>query len=263
MAKKKSTAVAKKGTSALAAYKEYEGAGYEGQTQEDIAIPFLSVLQATSPQVEEMKNAKAGMLFNTVTEELTKEVLFIPSKSEHCFVEWVPREKGGGFVQKHKPGCDLVNNAKSAAEEFGKLKTENGNDLVETFYYYGMLVDEKEPLGPAVIAFTSTKIKVYRRFNTRINTFMLKTPDGRKMRPPMFSHVLRISSVPEENNKGKFFNFKLESANTSLADSMVTPDDPRFQAAAEIYELINSGVARAAYETATHEPADSDGDDPF
>lgn len=267
MAKKKKTAVAKtKSALPATAYAEYEGKGFEHQTQEDIAIPFLAVLQSTSPQVgkDGIKGAKPGLLFNTVTQEVLKETLFVPAITQHVFVEWVPRDKGGGFVAVHQILDESVKKAKEASHEYGKLKIGE-NDLVETFYIYGVLANEEEPLGLAVLAFTSTKIKVYKRFNTRLQTFMLKLKDGRKIRPPMFSHLMHITGEPESNNKGDYFNFKLSSAGENLKEALLAPDDPRFLAGAECYDLIESNSARVAYETVTPDD-DGDGergDDPF
>jgi len=235
-------------------YGAHEGAGFEHQTREDLAIPFISVLQALSPQIETMVKAKAGMLFNTVTEELLNEILFVPATTQHVFTEWVPRDSGGGFVAVYPIDSSIVAEAKARAAEseadFGKLKMENGNDLIETFYIYGITCSMEDATGLAVIAFTSTKIKVYKRLNTRLQTFMVKQPDGRKIRPPLYGHLLRITTVGEENKKGKFHNFVIGPATEgNIMKSLLDPADPRFQAAAECKELVESGVARAAYES--------------
>ena len=87
------------------------GAGFEGFTADDIAIPFINILQKLSHQVDEddalhIDGAKAGMLFNTVTEELfdgKDGIMFIPVHRVHSYSEWVPRDMGGGFVAQHDP----------------------------------------------------------------------------------------------------------------------------------------------------------------
>ena len=63
------TAVA---TMDMSMFAEDAGAGMEGATAESFAIPFLSVLQKGSPQVDEasgvaIEGAKAVMLFENVT----------------------------------------------------------------------------------------------------------------------------------------------------------------------------------------------------
>lgn len=248
-------------------YGEDEGQGYEHQTGDDIAMPFIACLQALSPQVvdETVEGAKPGKLMNTVTEQLypPEGVLFVPCTSLHHFIEWVPRDEGGGggsgFVGTHAVNSDVVKKAREESSEFGKLKSDAGNDLVETFQYFGLLCDESEPIGPAVIAFDSTKIKVYKKMNSQLQAFMIKQGD-RKVKPPMFSHVLRLTTVPDENKKGKFHNFKLEPANGDIKSSLMAPTDPRYQTARKIKEMVDEGTAFAVYES---NQQDGEGDPPF
>lgn len=257
-AKGKEVAKRQAGDIVVSDYADYEGAGYEDQTQDDLAIPFLGLLQALSDQIEPVteggiEGAKAGMFYNTVTDEIfdgAEGVLFVPCKTQHVFVEWVPRDAGGGFVAVHDPKSEIVAQAKAESDEFGKYKVGE-NDLVETFYVYGVKVEE-DPNGPAelaVLAFTSTKIKVYKRWNTKLSMFTLKTEDGRKIKPPMFAHLTRMTSVKTENNKGKFYTPVMSPANGNVRDSLIGPQDPRFEAASDCKDMVDSGAARASYET--------------
>lgn len=253
-------AVAKRKSTEVAAvnYGEDASAGFENQTRADIAIPFINVLQALSPEIEKIDRAKAGMLYNTVTEELISPdagLTFVPATTDHCYVEWVPRDEGGGYKGQHVPSSELVKEA-LAKGSFGEISTEYnekgepaGNDLVETFYVYGVLCDGDTPIGMAVLAFSSTKIKVYKKFNTRLRTYMHPTPDGGKANPPLFAHVERLSSFKDKNNKGEFYNFAISPANGTTANSLLATDDARYQAAKDCRDMVESGLARAAFET--------------
>lgn len=221
----------KAGAGALATYDygDMAGSGFEGVTTGDLSIPFLTVLQPMSPEVQpgedRVKGAEAGMLFNTVTRELfdPKEgICFQPVCTQHCYMEWRPRNQGGGLVGRHSIDSEVVAQAKEAAKksgaEFGKLKTAAGNDLIETRYILGYLLrdpNQTEPGEPIMIAFTSTKMKVYKNITTRLYTF--------QGRPPLFAHRLRITSVLEENPKGKFYNFKIEPWFGTIAESLIDP----------------------------------------
>lgn len=244
-------------------YGDDAGKGFENQTRADITIPFLSVLQPLSPEVTNMEDAKPGMLFNTVTEELVDGktgLVFVPAITNHIFVEWKPRETGGGFIGIHQVDSDVVKAAREASTSFGDYKTPNGNKLQETFYVYGVLSDEdQQPIGPVVIAFTSTKISVYKRWNTKVNMFTVKTPGGAKVRPPLFAHQVRITSVKEKNNKGEFFNFDLQPAvNGSVAESLLPPGAPLLEAAKELREMVAAGLAKPSHDTVTSEAPSSD-----
>ncbi|RKZ72467.1 MAG: hypothetical protein DRQ48_00215 [Gammaproteobacteria bacterium] len=266
-AKKKTTAVAKTGTTAMANfdYGDAEGAGYEGQSADDLLIPFLNLLQKGSPLVEERDDAKSGMIYNTVTEEVYDEINFVPAITRHECVEWVPREKGGGFAGKHPMDSQVVREAQSRAESFNELFTADGNELSETFTVFGILCRGDEPVGMAVIPFGSTKIKVYKKYMSRLRMFTPKRADGTKFNPPLFAHLAVLGSCDQENPNGKFKNFTLEAAvNNKLPDSMMSQDDPRFIAAKEVYELVKSGVADANYDKMKDQANEGDGEElPF
>ena len=261
--------VATKGSTELASY-DYGtdgGAGFENQTSSDYSIPFITVLQQMSPQVKDpedggVEGARPGMIMNTVTGELfpgKDGMEFIPALTQHVFVEWVPKDAGGGFVAIHQIDSDVVARAKAASKEFGKLKLANGNELVETFYVYGVTAFDGEPQEMAVVAFTSTKIKVYKKFSTKINMFTLKAPNGTKQKPPLYAHALKITTAKEKNTKGDFFNFSIAPANGDIVSSLLSPSDPRFQAAKDCYDMVKGGTARASYETQGSEGGDAAG----
>lgn len=248
MAKK--TSPAEDNLPVAATYADFDGMGFENQTREDITVPFIKVLQGLSPELDTIAGAKPGKLINSVTNELADSLMFVPATTSHVYVEWVPRTQGGGFVAVHELHSPTVASAKATAEGFNTLKTERGNDLIETFYMFGVLCDERQPLGMAVLAFTSTKIRVYKRFNTRLQTFTLVQPDGRKVRPPLFAYLCKVGTTKEKNAKGDFYNFVLDPAGHDLPSSLLAPTDPRFAMAAECKRLVDSGRAVAAHEVA-------------
>jgi hypothetical protein len=237
-------------------YGTLSGVGFDNQTNEDISIPFLGVLQPMSPEVtgddgKGIDGAKAGMLFNTVTNELfdgKDGVIFQPVDTSHVFVEWRPRNQGGGFVAVHTLDSEIVAKAKEDSTEFGKYK-HNGNDLIETFYIAGFLLRdgmEQSTMGdPMLIAFTSTKIKIYKQVMTRLRTFA--------GRPPLFAHRLKITTVQEKNNTGSFSNFKIDAAAGDIKDSLIPPtlDDaahPLLLAGQEFLKAYRGGLMKVNHE---------------
>ena len=66
--------VAKKTNGSLALFGD-DAKGFDNMTQDDLALPFVRILGQLSPQVtagdaKYMEDAKPGMIFNTVTNEL-------------------------------------------------------------------------------------------------------------------------------------------------------------------------------------------------
>ena len=115
------------------------GAGFENQTQDDYQIPFLNQLQALSPEISGSKDelvtgAKNGMFINSVSKKLYEEPVIVPCITKHSFIEWRPRKEGGGFVAEHAIDSPIVAGAKAAAAgDITKLRTEAGNELIDTF----------------------------------------------------------------------------------------------------------------------------------
>lgn len=245
--------VVKKTESAVVtfSYDGFEGAGFENQGASDVTIPFLGVLQALSPQLKKdgIPGAQAGMLINTVSEQLfdgDEGVLFVPAFTEQCFVEWVPRKEGGGFVARHEVDSEVVKKAQAESTKFGKYRVGT-NELIETFYLYGVICPEGEVPSPVVIAFTSTKIGVYKRFNSKLRLLTLADASGRRFQPPLFAHLTRIKTKEETNQSGSFYNFVLEPANGSVRESLLPKEDIRFQAAAEVRDMIKAGTKKVDY----------------
>jgi hypothetical protein len=265
--------IIKSGSSPLANvdFGSYAGQGFDKQTSRDVAIPFLGLLQALSPQVTDgnasrIEGAKPGDMFNTVTMEMfPPTVHLVPCCSENCFVEWVPRDKGGGFVAVHSVDSEVVRAAQAKAEKFNGLKTEAGNELQETFYIYGLLLDSadaKQSGSPIVVAFTGSKIKVYKRLMTALRTIKSR------IQPPMFAFRIAISSVSAVNKKNQpFKNFEAKPAiGASYLEAMNLPGTEYESLLAEgaaLVKAVRGGLARAAVETQSSGAAESTEDVPF
>lgn len=267
MAKAPSKEVAKKPAGDLAVfdYGEDAGGGFEDMDSANFAIPFLYLLQSNSPVVV-AGDATAGMLMNTVSLDKYPAIkakgeigtLIIPCYTEHVFAEWKPQDEGGGLIGQHAPDSDIVVHAKST-QPFGKWKTSEGNDLVDTFYCYCQHIKDPENWEDAeqvLIAFNSTKIKVYKNWMTRIRSMKVPTPGGGRIVPPLWAHAWRITSVMQTKNTNHFYNFEIGFAEENAQQSRLAPDHPTYQLAKEFHELCKEGNIRVATESLGREPGD-------
>jgi hypothetical protein len=263
--------VAKKEETALAAgtfnYGEMAGVGFEGTKGTDLSIPFINLLQSNSPEVEEgqVEGAKPGHLYNTVTGELSEQVIFLPVHKEEAWVEWVPRTKGGGFVGMHDPAGELVqdlirNNGGSHIPPKGsdgkRISFKHGdNEVIETYYVYGLILNEEgtEVESFAVISFSSTKIKPYRDWLTSM--YLIKG------KPPMFANRARLRTLKQKNDSGTFFNFSINPLRETWAKSLINPETEGalLQEALSFREMVLSGVARADFSQQQSAAAGGDG----
>ena len=280
--KKDEKALVTQGTQAVGAVMDYgddavvvgEGPakGYEHQSAQDGAMPFMVILQPMTPAVSEgtVDGAKAGMVMNTVTKQLfgnPEGVLFVPATTRHQYTEFVPRERGGGFRGQHEIDSPIVKAAVAKSKEFGEYYTPDGNELIETFYVFGAICSEQgEALYPAVIAFTSSKIKVYKNWISTIRQHTLPHPQDptKKIIPPLYAHLTRLTTEMKKNDKGVFHVPVLRPAiENSVPKSLLDRTDPRFQLAKVCKELVDGGQAKVNYDQAQGENRSDDGPPPF
>jgi hypothetical protein len=270
MATKKSNAVAKASSQAVADWGDYAGnsTGFEGADRSELAIPFINLLQSNSEVVED-GNAKAGQLYNNVMETIHDELTIVPCARQRVFVEWVPVEDGGGLVAVHEPDSDFVKTALKAHDNNPrdmKVDGEKGqHDLVETIYLYCLVVDEDGGLERAVISFASSKLKKYRQFFTRASSQMMSV-NGRKFNLPLWAHRWVLSSEQEVSkaNGKKFQNFTLRWDGETAKEARLTPKDEMFVAGQEFHDLVIGGEAKADLSTADgNETTEKSGDIPF
>lgn len=178
---------------------------------EDSIVPIVYVLQDQSPQVKKrdpkyVDGAEPGSLFlrgvNKVFDGKTG-FLFQPAIFAKDFVEWIPRDNGGGYVGRHDSmpeDATLVEDPKNPNKK--SYVRKNGNEIVETRYYYGMLIDEETgERMPVVLAFSSSGHTVARNWMALMKA--QKTKSGRPR--PAYGCVYRVTTVERSNSAGNWF----------------------------------------------------------
>lgn len=243
-----------------AGLEEFAGQGLDDLDSSDRSVPFLKVLEKNSPEIEELDGAKPGMIIDTSTQKLYESVRFIPACREHAFVEWVPIDNGGGLVASYGMGEDI---SKWAKTQRGKISLKNGNDLVETFYLFGILLpeegdDDSEP-KPVVISFTSTRIKTYKSIVNRSDSIMLRGTGGRKFKAPWFCHVWRIGTVKKQDGNQSWYLYTAEfdSPNKDAEGARLPADHEVVQMGAEMVRQKSSGELKMAQEGVAGEQPDT------
>ena len=221
-----------------------EGVGLENIGAGDIALPFLMVLQSGSPQVkrgeEQIEGASEGGIFNTVTQSVydgEEGIFVIPCLFKKAYVEWRPREGGGGFVTQYD-NDDIL--AKTKRNQKGQDMLENGNIIVATAYHYLLLADPvTSDYQRAVIGMSSTQLKKSRRWNSLMTGLKVPRPDGTKFTPAMFSHMYKLTTVPESNELGSWSGWHIELFG-------MVPTTELYQAAKKFASDLRQGLVREA-----------------
>ena len=207
------------------------GTGLEETTTEDFAIPFIRVLQPMSPQLQKqhgsyVQGASAGDLYNTVTGEAhdgEKGILIVPCAYNKKYIEWVPREKGGGLVNANHDISILSNCTRDP--ESRRYYTPEGNEIVETAQFF-VLIDQKgKAPQQAVLAFTSTQLGVSRKWLTMLRMARVQNSKGESVEAPMFAYTYRLTTTTQSNDKGSWnaYSINQEKA-TEMSIAMAAKD---------------------------------------
>jgi hypothetical protein len=236
------------------------GAGFEDTSAVDFKLPWLRPLQKGSPQVDPdsaayIEGAKPGMFINTATWELVDGKTgfkFIPVHRRHEYIEYVPRDQGGGFVAASPPDDPRVVSAlKAFGNKRGKAPIGDGNELVETFNMFGLYIpeDTDKPIQPVVIPFTSSGIDAYKSIMTKLDMLRVSV-EGRaeKARLPMFASTLRVTTRFTENKKGSWHKIQMDFDGGSAEKARVKKDNPLYAQAKMFRNLVVDNKAVVEHE---------------
>lgn len=236
----------------FAGLEEFAGQGLEDIDSSDRSIPFVKVLEKNSPEIETVPGARPGMFINTATNELFDSIRIVPVTREHSFVEWVPIDSGGGLVASYGLTEPISLWAKT---QRGKIKLKNGNDLVETFYLYCILLpkDEDGDPTPVVVSFTSTRIKAYKTIVNRSDSIMLRGAGGRKFKAPWFCHVWVLTSEKKVDGNQSWYIYKAEFDGASAEEARLPADHPVVLMGSEMVKMKQRGELKVSAEAAATE----------
>jgi len=250
---------------------EDAGMGGEDVQAQDMLIPFVSILQKLSPQLNKRKDeyiegAEEGMILETSSGRLFEGektgIKVVPIKYVRRYTEWVPRDKGGGLVgERDESVLDAC-----IQQEKGGYKTASGNDLVVSGNFYALIVQEGDakPIK-AIISMSGSQLRKARGWVSNLQDQTIKVSDGSVKDAPYYSNVYHLTTVPQTNDQGDWFGWKIEREGSTLevlpAMALHLRDLSR-----SFYADVKSGRAIAAPQTEAAQiggPAEVDDDIPF
>lgn len=228
------------------------GAGIEGADRDSYAIPFLAVLQPMSPQIETVKGAKAGMLINTVTNEIYESAKIIPCAFQRRWVRWGAREAGGGFkgefttaevnaIRERGEVKDLEGRLYYPLQD-GSVNPKRCDRLADTRSHYSLLVTGADLGIPIVLALTSTGIRVSKNLMSRIEGKKIRNSAGALVTAPSFSTIYNVRTEQKANESGKWWLPVIEPVGEVTNPSL-------YAMAKAFHAQVMAGRVRAAHET--------------
>ena len=178
---------------AMSGFEDVTVTGFAEVSAEDMSIPFLRILDKGSPQVNKrdgayVEGAEPGMIYNTVANEVYDGevgVTVIPCYFNRRFIEWKPRESGGGYMGSYLPDDPIVKTTVKNDKNADVLP--NGNLLSNTAQHFVLLTYEGN-FSRALITMSSTQLKKSRRWITQMNALTAIGKNG-PYTLPMMSHI--------------------------------------------------------------------------
>ena len=216
--------------------------GLENMDQDDLALPFLKLLQNSSDETKKkhssyVDGAEPGMFYNTVTKKLydgAKGIEVIPCFYKLTFPEWAPFERKEGRPVSPDRGADVLSQTKKDAS--GKDVLTNGNVIIKTANHFIIILTESG-IDKALVAMKSTQLKVSRGWNSMMKSITEKGKNG-TFNPPSFSHIYQLRSTEVTGN------FTWYGYNVKLLRKVDNVD--LYQQAKAFHTSIKGGQGKAA-----------------
>jgi hypothetical protein len=215
------------------------GRGFEEADADSYAIPFLTVLQKTTPWADPddpsyVKGAKPGMFINTVTLDLFDAVELIPCAFQRRFNRWAPRDAGGGFKGTFTPSLIPKMEATGAIAQDedgrwyfpmpdGSINEKKCDILTDTRMHYCQQVLEDGSLTGVLVSLSRTQLKKSKNWMTQ-----MQTRGG-----DMWGTVYTGETKLEENDKGKWFGWVFGISRDS--------EEAEAEAAESFYSSVQAG----------------------
>jgi len=238
-------------------FEEDAGIGLGQLGQEDVALPFLKVLSRQDPILDDLDDAKAGDIYNTVTGQVWKGkegISVVPCVYQRRYIEWAPRGTGTGApINIFTPDDDRPKTERSSEDNREYVVDGQGSYLEETHQHFVVIIGDDGSMETALIAMKSTQLKKSRKWNSMVQSRTMQGKNG-MFTPPRFSHVYALKTVSEENSKGSWHGWEI-SLNGPVEDANI------YQSAKAFATSILAGEVNVKHQD---ESADVNSDDiPF
>lgn len=216
-------------------YIKHENRGSENVTTDDLVIPRLEIVQGLSPAVKRgdpgyIAGAQPGMFNNSVSRQLYgEEVTVIPVHFSVQFLVWRDRKLAQDLKINGDGGFFGAYNTKAEAQ--ARADAEGGEAAAvvvqDTPTHLCLIINpETYEAEEIMIPMPKTKAKISRQWNS-----LVKMNGGDR-----FSRAYKLTADLQKNDKGDFYNFKVEC--------LGFPSKDLYLRAEELYKSVASGMIR-------------------
>lgn len=230
------------------------GAGLETITSDDMATPRIKILASNSPELDDLENARPGMIINSVSNKLWKGnegFSVVVCGYDKVWLEWEDRGVGSSAPVNIFSAQDRPTNAVRGDD--GKFRLPSGNYLEESANFYVLILNKDGIPEPAIISMKSTQLKIARAWAYSLKNEFLQNPDNKQMfLAPSWYRIYNLTTTKQTNSKGSWFGWVLDKED-------FLNDENTFTMASEFNESIRKGLVKPKYD----EEAEQSGEAPF
>ena len=183
--------------------------GLENVGADDLALPFLKIAQAMSPQLKKhdgqhIEGLEEGDLFNSLDGTVYKQdkgIIVVPVAYKRTWLEWRPDRDGLEAV--HTTSEILGKTTKGPR---GEDVLENGNTVQTTANHYVFILEEEgDGYSPALLSLTGSQLKKSRKWNAMMAGIKIRSSKGQLFTPATFSHKYHMRTVLETWQQNSWF----------------------------------------------------------
>ena len=254
------------------------GGSLNKKSSDDYQIPYLNIIMKGSPQLKKgdekhIEGAEEGMVFNTVTKQLYKNLTVLPVYYKRSYVEWkLVRKQATAPIAEYSISEyeQMKREGKIVRDENNKDRIVGGDTYVEnTASHFVIVVEEDGSWNQAIIKMKASQLKKSRTWNSIMSNQRRK--DGNEIyQPKDFARSYSLSTKYEENDVGDWYGWVIsqglwidEIKNPNL--QKIWEDAIRFEKA--IHQGEVSGAEEDYSDNTTATPsgnsAEADSDLPF
>lgn len=242
------------------------GAGRENMTVEDFAIPRIAIIQSLSPQRNKAKpefieGCSEGQIFENISKKLWNGedgIYVVPVKFNRSYLEWKPRDEGGGLVKNHGSDRTAFDNAR--VDEKGKRWTPEGNTIALSAEYFVFVLDKSGMPIRAILSMSSTSLKQAKAWNNLIAGSKIKGKDDQFIDTPMFFNVYHMKTVPVTNKSGSWFTWSITNFKNVFD---FAGNDGLYKAAKEFLAGVDAGKIKVSDPVVEHGDSEEDDEAPM
>jgi hypothetical protein len=228
----------------------YAGAGNENVTRDDLATPFLLVVQSNSPEAKRsdpryVPGAEEGMFIHSLTKRLydgKRGLDVIDCYFEPLLLRWKPRGPsggGGGFKGIIDPNDPILRQARPGEKNELNRVLPDGTEVNETNQHYLLVRPSGSdgPYEPVVFGLSSTQIKKSKQLNANISLEKVRNAQGELVPIPRFGLVFKLTTVVETKDTNTWYGVHFEK--------LRRVDKEELKQGIAFYKAISAGDRRA------------------